>query len=338
MAALSPPVHLLVVRNGCVLALLMAAVSFLRIPDGLFLALGALIVLESDLGRGVLAGRERIQGSFCGLLAVVIAAGALASVPVPLAVFVGLTLVRLFSYAAGLRSGFIVGGQVVAGSLLHHGLDWWPYAIGRTLTTVLGVLLGILVSRHIYSQRSLVLWQGACRRWLLDLAQALEQAVQPPPSEAPYLQLRERRDGLRRQLPQLAAELSVVHLSGEDPLDHAQDLLLEAGTVLSCARDLSLSLREGLGDAGPTTPAWGALVRQGSLHLRAVAEGRDLQASRQHLRLLLEGLQQEMRRHPPEGDTELLRSSRQLMLADALLRLRALPQGVGRRAPAAGPA
>ncbi len=112
----SPAPLALILRNGSVLALLMAAAAFLRLPEGLFLALGALTVLESDLGQGVLAGRERLLGTLCGLVAVVIAAGALGGAPLPLAIFGGLTLVRLFSFAAGLRSGYIVGGQVVAGA------------------------------------------------------------------------------------------------------------------------------------------------------------------------------------------------------------------------------
>jgi hypothetical protein len=259
----SPAPLALILRNGSVLALLMAAAAFLRLPEGLFLALGALTVLESDLGQGVLAGRERLLGTLCGLVAVVIAAGALGGAPLPLAIFGGLTLVRLFSFAAGLRSGYIVGGQVVAGSLLHHGLEWWPYALFRTVTTLLGVGIGILVSRHIYSQRSLLLWQADCRQWLLDLADALERVALTQHSEEPYLRMRERRDGLRRRLPQLAAEQGVLHLSGEDPLNLAQDLLLQAGTVLSCARDLHPILPLGSPDQ-----LWGGPLARLCLRLR----------------------------------------------------------------------
>lgn len=66
-----------IVRNGAVLALVVAACNHLALPEGLFLALGVLIILETDLGGGVLAGRERIIGTLLGLLAVVIGAGLL---------------------------------------------------------------------------------------------------------------------------------------------------------------------------------------------------------------------------------------------------------------------
>ncbi|QPN67484.1 FUSC family protein [Synechococcus sp. CBW1006] len=331
----SPAPLALILRNGSVLALLMAAAAFLRLPEGLFLALGALTVLESDLGQGVLAGRERLLGTLCGLVAVVIAAGALGGAPLPLAIFGGLTLVRLFSFAAGLRSGYIVGGQVVAGSLLHHGLEWWPYALFRTVTTLLGVGIGILVSRHINSQRSLLLWQADCRQWLLDLADALERVALTQHSEEPYLRMRERRDGLRRRLPQLAAEQGVLHLSGEDPLNLAQDLLLQAGTVLSCARDLHPILAAaGPGSAAATFP-WAPLISCGAAHLRASACGSDGRRSRRDLQALRQRLQRQLEDQPPSGEGELLLCSRLLMLSDALLSLRRLPAGA--RPALAGP-
>ena len=62
----------LVLRNGLLLMLSLAAVDRLGLPEGLFLALAILVVLEADLGGGVIAGRERVIGSLMGLLAVVI--------------------------------------------------------------------------------------------------------------------------------------------------------------------------------------------------------------------------------------------------------------------------
>ena len=64
----------LVLRNGLLLMLSLAAVDRLGLPEGLFLALGILVILEADLGGGVIAGRERVIGSLMGLLAVVITA------------------------------------------------------------------------------------------------------------------------------------------------------------------------------------------------------------------------------------------------------------------------
>ena len=45
----------LILRNGTVLALAVAASNRLVLPEGLFLALGMLTVLEADLGGGLLA-------------------------------------------------------------------------------------------------------------------------------------------------------------------------------------------------------------------------------------------------------------------------------------------
>ena len=53
----------LILRNGTVLALAVAASNRLVLQEGLFLALGMLTVLEADLGGGLLAGRERIIGT-----------------------------------------------------------------------------------------------------------------------------------------------------------------------------------------------------------------------------------------------------------------------------------
>jgi hypothetical protein len=103
--------------NGFVLMLAVAAVNQVGLPEGLFLALAMLTVLETDLGGGVIAGRERVTGTILGWLAVVITVGISPALPLPARVFSGLLLVRLFRFTAGLNNGFIVGGHVVAGSL-----------------------------------------------------------------------------------------------------------------------------------------------------------------------------------------------------------------------------
>ena len=201
----------LVLRNGLLLMLSLAAVDRLGLPEGLFLALGILVILEADLGGGVIAGRERVIGSLMGLLAVVITAGITVVLPLPARVFSGLLLVRLFGFAAGLSSGFIVGGHVVAGSLLHHPDNWWYYAFWRTVMTILGVLIGVYISRQLYSQRSVSRWREQCRSWTGDLAHALLHLGDSPDRAQLFQDLRERRNALRRSLPQLIAEQSVTH-------------------------------------------------------------------------------------------------------------------------------
>ncbi len=321
-----------IVRNGTVLALVVAACNRLALPEGLFLALGMLIILETDLGGGVLAGRERIIGTLLGLLAVVIGAGILGGLSSALGVFVGLTLVRLFGFAAGLTSGFVVGGHVVAGSLMNHGDAWWHYGFWRAVMTILGVLLGVLVSRQIYSQRSSSAWQASCDGWLRDLTRCLEHLPAVSEPEQRFAALRERRNDLRRQLPQLAAERTLIHGQPDDAVLRAQQQLQHGSTVMSAARDLCLLLRE-QGPAAWVPPGLiPRLLDGGRTRLEALIQGSDAPDAVAALCRCRDQLSAAL---PSQGDrTELLIAGRLLLLADALIRLPGSPQHPGR--PEAG--
>ena len=332
----------LILRNGTVLALAVAASNRLVLPEGLFLALGMLTVLEADLGGGLLAGRERIIGTLLGLLAVVIGAGIFASLSGALGVFVGLTLVRLFAFTAGLGSGFVVGGHVVAGSLMHHGADWWFYGFWRTVMTILGVLLGTLVSRQIYSQRTASAWQRACDGWLLDLARSLGSLEGIPEPEQHFASLRERRNGLRRQLPQLAAEQSLVHGQSNDAVLLAQQQLQHGSTVMSSARDLCLLLQEGASMALVPPGLIPQLLNCGRTRMEDLVQGHPSPGTTGELRrchaLLRKALEEQLRTAPAtdpptaEARNQLLFASRLLLLPEALIRL---PRSPHRRSPQA---
>jgi uncharacterized membrane protein YccC len=318
-----------IVRNGAVLALVVAACNHLALPEGLFLALAVLTILETDLGGGVLAGRERIIGTLLGLLAVVIGAGILGGLSSALGVFVGLTLVRLFGFAAGLSSGFVVGGHVVAGSLMNHGDAWWHYGFWRTVMTILGVILGVLVSRQIYSQRASSAWQASCDDWLLDLARFLERLPGLAAPEEPFAALRERRNGLRRRLPQLAAERTLIHGQPDEAVLRAQQQLQHGSTVMSAARDLCLLLKEEAPAAWVPPGLIPRLLDGGRTRIEALIEGRDAPDAVADLcrdRDLLSAALP-----PQDGRTQLLIASRLLLLADALIRLPRSPQRQGRR-------
>ena len=56
----------LVLRNGFVLTIFLEGMHRAGLPEGLFLALAILVVLEADFGGGVIAGRERMLGSLLG--------------------------------------------------------------------------------------------------------------------------------------------------------------------------------------------------------------------------------------------------------------------------------
>jgi uncharacterized membrane protein YccC len=321
-----------IVRNGTVLALVVAACNHLALPEGLFLALGVLIILETDLGGGVLAGRERIIGTLLGLLAVVIAAGILGGLSSALGVFLGLTLVRLFGFAAGLTSGFVVGGHMVAGSLMNHGDAWWHYVFWRMVMTILGVILGVLVTRQIYSQRSSSAWQAACDSWLRDLAGYLERLPGLAAPEEPFAALRERRNGLRRRLPQLAAERTLIHGQPDEAVLRAQQQLQHGSTVMSAARDLCLLLQQEAPAAWVPPGLIPRLLDGGRTRIEALIEGRDAPDAVADLGRCRDLLSAAL--PPQDGRTQLLIASRLLLLADALIRLPRSPQRQGR--PEAG--
>ena len=234
---------ILVLRNGLVLTIFLEGMRRAGLPEGLFLALAILVVLEADFGGGVIAGRERMLGSVLGLLSVVVTAGVSATIPLPAKVFAGLMLVRLFSFSAGLSSGYIVGGHVVAGSLLHHPNDWWDYAFWRTLMTILGVGIGVLISRHVYSQRSVSSWRNQCSDWIQDLRDNLIHLESDSNLERHYQELRERRNDLRRNLPKLIAEQRLTH-NRQDNVQWAQIILQHGSSVMSCCRDLNLLIND----------------------------------------------------------------------------------------------
>lgn len=329
----------LVLRNGLLLMLSLAAVNRVGLPEGLFLALAILVILEADLGGGVIAGRERVVGTLMGLLAVVITAGITLILPLPARVFIGLLLVRLFGFAAGLSSGFIVGGHVVAGSLLHHPDNWWYYAFWRTVMTILGVLIGVLISRHLYSQRSVSRWRDQCRSWTVDLAHALRNLDTISDREPFFLDLRERRNALRRSLPQLIAEQSVTR-SRQDNVQWAQTVLQHCSTVMSSCRDLSALLQQQDALTPELCNALGGLQRLGSERLQTLGRDVSLQNDAQtqgwsRVRLELQqavdaSLLQTAGTDPhPEHHQRCLLASRLLLLSDALEQIPFTPSARG---------
>ena len=328
-----PGRSVVIVRNGTVLALVVAACNHLALPEGLFLALGVLTILETDLGGGVLAGRERIIGTLLGLLAVVISAGILGGLSSVLGVFLGLTLVRLFGFAAGLTSGFVVGGHMVAGSLMNHGDAWWHYVFWRMVMTILGVLIGVMVSRQIYSQRSSSAWQASCDGWLLDLARFLECLPAIPEPEQRFASLRERRNALRRQLPKLAAERTLIHGQPDAAVLRAQQQLQHGSTVMSAARDLCLLLQVEAPVAWMPPGLIPRLMDAGRTRIEALIQGRDTPATAADLRRCQDLLGAALPgTDPPPQDArnQLLIVSRLLLLSDALIRLPGSPQHPGR--------
>lgn len=324
-----------IARNGVALALLVGAIQFLQLPEGLFLVLAVLTVVESNLGGGAIAGRERLLGSLIGLLAVVIASGALQAAPQPLQVFSGLSLVRWFGFASGLSSGYVVGGHMVAGSLLHDTAHWWHYAFWRTVMTLIGVLIGVVLSRQIYSQRATSDWEDNCNHWLLALAAAL---VKLAPSASPTMpdslevfeRLRDQRNQLRQGLPQLLAEQSVLEAHNNQALLRAQILLQHGSTVLSCVRDLTALQLNGVQPSSwlEVLPVE-ELIQEGAQVLESLAEGHPCELCINKLQPIHAQIQSRVAEQlsqgtdPPRPDRTLVIASRLLLLGDALSELQA---------------
>jgi len=319
-----------VIRNGVLLALMTTASAYLHLPEGLFLVAGMLIVLESPLGGGLIDARERALGTLMGLFAVVIASGALHSATQPIQVFCALMLVRLFSFAIGLSSGYVVGGHMVAGGLLDASSHWWHYALWRTIMTIAGVLLGVYFSRTFYTQLATDSWQSSCRSWLSGLAEALAKVAMAPDGQSRFLELREHRNMLRMEFPRLAVEQ--VHLDGGESkaVMDAQLCIQHGSTILSCTRDLA-SLLSG---PGVESWVWDLPVRQlfhyGSECLQGLADDqKSPESARQiiDIRALMEvDIGNRLCSDVPEpgSETSLLIASRLLLLAGALIEISAL--------------
>lgn len=334
---MTPTPHLaLVLRNGLLLALFLAAVQRLGVPEGLFLTLALMVVLESDFGGGVIAGKERMVGSLMGLLAVIITAGASTLMPLPAKVFTGLMLVRLFGFAAGLSNGYIVGGHVVAGSLLNHPDDWWHYAFWRAVMTIAGVAIGVFLSRHVYSQRSVSAWRQHCNSWTQDLGASLGELWERPDHERHFQLLRDQRNALRRTLPQLIAEQSITR-NRQDSVQWAQSTLQHGSSVMSSCRDLSLLMGQDLEVAPPLAEVIRDLQTLGQRRLQQLSGGSRSPVTALALQGVDQRLHAAVRTHllapPPTADSEQgatssgrqeqrhLLASRLLMLSDALRQL-----------------
>jgi len=302
-----------------------AASAYLMLPEGVFLVVGMLIVLESPLGSGLVEGRERILGTLMGLLGVVISSGAFRSATQPMQIFIGLILVRLFSFSIGLSSGYVVGGHMVAGSLLNEGSQWWHYAFWRTIMTVGGVLIGVYFSRVFYPQRSTSPWQRRCQSWLYELSSSLSKLATSREPISRFQSLREERNKLRLELPKLIAEQ--VYLDRKDGriLIQAQSFLQHGSAILSCTMDLSMLMRSHSIDPWARNLPIGRLVQSGCRLLQQIADDRDSHSTISEILDIRKTIETDVDGHlqlkmlDVHSEDSLLLASRLLLLANSLI-------------------
>lgn len=199
--------------------------------------------------------------------------------------------------------------------------------------TLIGVLIGVLLSRQIYSQRAINHWQDGCNLWLLDLAAALirlSPSAHPQTPEPPevFERLREKRNQLRQALPQLLAEQSVLEANNNPTLFRAQIVLQHGSTVLSCVRDLTALQLNG----GPPSSWLGGLpveelIQEGSKFLKQLAEGHPLEPASENLQQIHTLIDARVTEHlnqsaeQPSTDRTLIIASRLLLLCDGLTEL-----------------
>jgi uncharacterized membrane protein YccC len=222
-----------VLRNAVVLALAAGLVSVFQLKECLFLVLAVLLTVQGSIGKGLVAGRERIVGTLCGTAACLLVLGLLRLPGVP-AAGLGLGLVRVLGHGLGLGSGFIVGGHVVAGSVAHHSADWPAYVALRSLETLAGVLVGMVAARWILPVRASHQLQLAIDRWQAGLAEAV-RAAEPAPTGLQLL-----RDCRNRLLDDLSfAREELPHEARARDLAAQWDRkLFHGAALLGCLRDL----------------------------------------------------------------------------------------------------
>ncbi|MFZ4803780.1 MAG: FUSC family protein [Synechococcus lacustris] len=223
----------LTLRNSCVVGLSAGVCSLLQLPEGLFLVLAAFMTLDDSLGKGEIAGRERLVGTLCGSVACLLILGLGQWHGLPAAVL-AMTLARVLGLSLGLNSGFIVGGHVVAASVAHHTSEWLSYVLFRTAETLFGVLIGVVAARQLIPVRASNQLEQQLRQWNENLANLL---LAPEINPLSLQASREQRDDLLDLLRFAREELS-PSASGQQRQQCWGEILFHGEALLGFLRDL----------------------------------------------------------------------------------------------------
>ena len=131
-------------RTAVAAASAVAIAQFLELEHPIYALISAVLVMDlSPLNTRQLAV-HRFWGSLLGAVV-----GAVLSYPLPegpLAVGIGILVAMLVSYGLRMPGAAKVAGYVCGVVIFAHGAQPWAYAYHRTLETLIGVGMAVLVS------------------------------------------------------------------------------------------------------------------------------------------------------------------------------------------------
>jgi uncharacterized membrane protein YgaE (UPF0421/DUF939 family) len=131
-------------RTAVAAALAVAIAQFLELEYPVYAVISAVLVMDLSPHKTRQLAVPRVLGSLLGA----VVGGAL-SYPLPegpLAIAVGILVAMLISYGLRMPAAAKVAGYVSGIVVFAHGAHPWSYAYHRTMETLLGVGMAVLVS------------------------------------------------------------------------------------------------------------------------------------------------------------------------------------------------
>ena len=131
-------------RTAVAVGLAVAIAQFFGLQNPILTLLAAIFVMDLSPAKTRHLALQRMAGTVLG--AMVGPALSYILPPGPLAVTVSILTAMLLSYAARLPAAARMAGVVSGITLLAHAASPWPYAVQRTIETLLGITIAVLVS------------------------------------------------------------------------------------------------------------------------------------------------------------------------------------------------
>ena len=208
-------------------------------PFGFYAPLAVLAAGTGSFGQSLELSRQRLLGTLLGSAVLVGIQLLRPALPFPLAIGLGLALLRLLGQTFGLVVGYKVGGVVLVMGLTAHAQQLPSWIPLRLFWTLFGLLVAALSIRLFWPSQALAQVQVLWSELLTGLIQALR---------APRLGGgRDRQSRLRSQLGRIRGLRPRLDLEfGTAPLENRSRLLLvrlepTASLLIGALGDLRLS-------------------------------------------------------------------------------------------------